>query len=133
MPLWRKKRVYLASGFNRRWALRLLANALEKKGIEVCSRWIWIENRPDREDGDWEGFAEVIAESNLYDLQRADILVIDAKGIRETNKGGVHSELGFFLAKKRPIYLIGERSNTFHWLPQVKQINYQQLVEELNA
>jgi nucleoside 2-deoxyribosyltransferase len=123
---------YLASGFSRRDRLRSLAKMLQRKGHEVTSGWIQYNTRPDRDSPEWEAFAQKVAGENLIDLSMSDALIIDAFGIRETNNGGVHTELGFAIAKDWPIYLIGPRRNTFTWLPQVRQVaNEEELLQLL--
>lgn len=125
----KKEKLYLASGFNRRYHLRKLRLELEEKGYFVVSRWIFYDSRPNRGSQEWESFAVNVAQQNMEDLLDADILIVDTEGIRTTNNGGVHTELGFFLATGKPIYLIGKRGNTFHWLPQVMQVDsYQELI-----
>ena len=121
-------RFYLASGFNRRDYLRLLAAKLEELGHEVSSSWIHYPNRPERNGPAWDYFATKVAGENLLDLTMSDALIIDGKGIRETNHGGVHTELGWALARDWPIYLLGPRTNTFHWLPQVLQVTEEELL-----
>ena len=112
-------KVYLASGFRARYRFRDFANFLKPHGIEVCSSWIWVEERPDREAADWDYFAGNIAKQNYLDLLAADCLVVDTECIAYGNHGGVHFETGFMYAKGKPIILIGERGNTFHWLPEI--------------
>jgi nucleoside 2-deoxyribosyltransferase len=127
--------VYLASGFRQRNELRKLAIMLEEKNITTCSSWIWIDKRPDRTDQDWNQFAPKIAIKNLADLLSADILVLDTNGIAPDNNGGCHFETGFMLAREKPIYIIGQRGNTFHWLLEDEDIfnNYEELIEKIQA
>lgn len=124
--------VYLASGFHHRVKLRSMAYDLLLKGHTPVSRWIWIEERPERTDRYYHVFATKIAQDNLKDLEAADVLVIDADGISESNHGGVHTELGYFLAKGKPIYLIGRRSNTFHWADAVKKTTWHDALEDMS-
>lgn len=114
---------YLASGFRQRWVLRRAAVALSFRGHEVVSSWIWLEDRPDRSDEDWREFAEAIAVRNLTELRLADAVIVDAYGIAPDNNGGVHFELGHAIGASKPVYLIGPRGNTFHWLPQIAWAN----------
>lgn len=116
-------RIYLASGFNRRYHLRTLAESLIDIGHEIISRWIWIEERPERESNNWQEFAQNIAIANLMDLRQAEIIIVDAYGIRETNNGGTSTELGYGIAKDLPIYIIGEMRNTFSHLEHIIKVN----------
>ena len=115
-------RIYLASGFNWRHNFRALAKNIEAKGHTITSSWIWIDERPERDSEDWDNFAQRIAASNLIDLSRSDTLVIDTRGIRPEGNGGADSELGFAIAKGWPIYLIGDKRNTFLWSEGVTQV-----------
>lgn len=125
-------RIYLASGFNWRHNFRCLAKNIEAKGHTVTSSWIWIDERPERSSGDWDEFAKKIAASNLIDLHRSNALILDTRGIRPDGNGGADSELGFAIAKDWPIYLIGERRNTFLWTPDIKHYrNEDKLLAEL--
>ena len=122
--------IYLASGFHQRYALRGLAEELQKLGHSISSRWIWIDSRPSRANGNWDNFALSTAKNNLDDLQTSDILIVDTDGIRTEGNGGAHTELGFFIALGKPIYLVGKRSNTFHWLSFITQFDsYKKLLE----
>ncbi|KKM88420.1 hypothetical protein LCGC14_1258950 [marine sediment metagenome] len=114
-------KIYLASGFHYRQVLRRVAAKLKARGHEVVSSWIWIEERPERGSMAYFEFAKEVAAMNLVDLKKADAIIVDGHGIREGNHGGVHTELGFALGTGLSTYLVGPRSNTFHWLPEIMQ------------
>lgn len=123
------KSIYLASGFNRRHELRGLTPRLIAKGYFVCSSWIWIEERPDKDAPFYSDFAKKIANINFLDLLQADMLVVDAYGIMPDNNGGVHFETGFMVARDKPVYLIGPRGNSFHYLDNIQRVeNYEELL-----
>ena len=111
--------IYLASGFRQRTKLRHFASLLEEKRISVCSRWIWLDERPERGTEDWETFAEAIAYENVEDLIKADAIIIDTEGIADSNNGGVHFETGFMYALGKPVIVVGRPKNTFHWLQDI--------------
>src|ERR1044072_1249606 len=114
--------VYLASGFHQRQELRKLAAQLKERDYNVCSTWIWVDTRPERGDEVWDLFAKQIATSNILDLSMADILIVDGNGISETNHGGVAFETGFCFSRGKPVFLIGPKGNTFHWLDAVIEV-----------
>ena len=116
-------KIYLASGFNWRHNFRALAKNIEAKGHTITSSWIWIDERPERDSEEWDDFAKKISASNLIDLINSDTLVLDTRGIRRDGNGGAHSEFGFALARNWPIFIIGERGNTFHWSEGVTQVS----------
>ncbi len=114
-------KIYLASGFRRRYVLREVAKKLQKKGHEIVSSWIWLDTRPRRTDAGFERFAREIAQRNLLEMASADAIIIDSWGIAPENHGGVHTELGYALGAGKVLFLIGPRGNTFHWLPGIMQ------------
>jgi len=114
-------KIYLASGFHHRYVLRRVAAKLTARGHEVVSSWIWIDERPERGSMAYMEFAKEVAAVNLVDLKKADTIIVDGHGIREGNHGGVHTELGFALGAGMAVFLVGPRSNTFHWLPEISQ------------
>ena len=114
-------RVYLASGFRQRFVLRRAAVWLMLHDHEIISTWIWIEERPRREAQDFDTFAREIAEKNLLELWKADVVIIDADGIASDNSGGVHTELGFALGAGKRTILVGQKGNTFHWLREIEK------------
>lgn len=116
-------RVYLASGFRQRFVLRRAAIWFMAQGHEIVSTWIWIDERPNREDLDFDTFARKIAEKNLLELWQADIIIIDSDGIASDNSGGVHTELGFALGARKRIILVGQKGNTFHWLREIEKFS----------
>lgn len=125
--------IYLASGFHRRTNLRALTTDLIANGHSVTSSWVWLNERPARETEEWPEFAKKIAGQNLIDLIKSDTLVIDTNGISDNNHGGVHTELGWFIAKDLPIYLIGDNlQNTFMTLPSIIRVeDYYELLLKL--
>lgn len=124
-------KIYLASGFHWRDHLRDLAKRLEAKRHWVVSEWIWLEERPERRDDDYAQFAQRIAGQNIIDLLRADAIVVDMQGVTNTNHGGVHFETGFMVARGKPVYVVGMKSTTFHWLPEIFHVpDYETLLEK---
>lgn len=114
-------KIYLASGFRRRYTLRKAASELTGKGHEIVSSWIWLNTRPQRTETEFDQFALEIAQQNLRELVAADVIIVDSWGIAPENHGGVHTELGFALGADKVLLLVGPRGNTFHWLPQIAQ------------
>lgn len=114
-------KIYLASGFRRRYVLRHVAEELQQQGHEIVSSWIWLDTRPHRKEEAFEEFAQRIAEQNIRELAEADALIVDAWGIAPENHGGVHTELGYALGADKQTFLVGPSGNTFHWLLQVQK------------
>ncbi len=107
----------------RRWR-----DVLETKGHLVVSRWIEGNHEiseaqaslsADHADDECRRFAQ----EDVDDLIDADVFLSlsDPANFR-TGRGGRHVELGLALAWGKPVILVGERENVFHWLPQVKVV-----------
>lgn len=125
-------KVYLASGYRQRSFLNGFAEGLKAQGFIVCSRWLDVTERPDRDSENWEVFARRIAQENIEDLLQADVLIVDTNGIAPTNNGGVHFETGFMVAREKLVIVVGKSGNTFHWHPSIKRVsNFSQATEEL--
>lgn len=114
------KNVYLASGFARRYILRDVANSLEVLGYNVVSRWIELEVRPAPEDPRYVNFLAEVGRKNIEDLDIAHILMCDMEGVADhPTNGGAHTEVGYSLAQNKEIWIVGPRTNSFQWLPQI--------------
>lgn len=107
-------KVYIAAPYPcRDFAVRVM-KMLEVQGIEVTSRWL---KYPDEMNDDF-------ARQNLTDVACADVLVaLNVEGWEEKGTGGRHVELGYALACGKKIILVGQRSNIFHHLSSIKQID----------
>jgi nucleoside 2-deoxyribosyltransferase len=104
-------RVYIAAPYPERDAARLLMAELERAGFEVTSTWLREEDE----------LADKFARLDLADVDRADVLVaINPPTYLKAGTGGRHVELGYALALHKPIVLVGERSNIFHFLDNVQ-------------
>lgn len=114
-------KIYLASGFSHRYILQEEAEHLRLLGHEITSSWIWLEGRPSREDPGFQAFAEEIAARNVSELTQSGWVIVDANGIRPSNNGGVHFELGWAIGAGRRAVLIGPRGNTFHWFHGIER------------
>lgn len=69
---------------------------------------------------------------DVSDLVQADVLVHAYTQVRSTG-GGADAELGMALALKKPVVILGQKSNIFHWLPQVGKVQgIPELVKWLN-
>jgi nucleoside 2-deoxyribosyltransferase len=89
----------------------VLRNLLFDSGFECTARWIL--------DG-LSGDTTETAEGDLADVARADVLVaLNPATWKDRGTGGRHVELGYALALKKPVLLLGVRSNVFHYLDGV--------------
>lgn len=100
-------RVYISAPFPLRAEARRLASDLLNDGIEHTSRWIFEDDILDAR----------AAQKDLDDVARADILIlINPPDWANQGTGGRHVELGYGLALRKPILLVGgHQSNLFHY------------------
>jgi len=117
-------RVYIASRYSRRDEMRDVAEQLSERGFIVSSTWLQ-EDYPLNMNLDGltpEQHAD-IARQDLEDLTGSDIMVFFAEDQNnQPPRGGRHVELGFALALGISVYIIGDRENIFHYLPDCKVI-----------
>lgn len=117
-------RVYVASRYSRRDEMRDVAEQLSERGFIVSSTWLQ-EDYPLNMNLDGltpEQHAE-IATQDLEDVISSDILIFFAEDQNnQPPRGGRHVELGYALALGVNVYIVGQRENIFHYLPNVKVV-----------
>ncbi len=112
-------RVYIAAPYPLRRNAVALMKALEDAGIVVTSRWL-KEN---------DTLADEHACNDLDDVARADLLVaLNPPEWAEKGTGGRHVELGYALALHKWILLVGPRTNMFHYLSSIMQVDGEPIV-----
>lgn len=128
------KRVYLASRYSRREEMKEHAIELEENGFVVSSSWLKETFDPNMtlsalEEADHQE----IAEHDLDDVIGSDIMIFFAEDQNnQPPRGGRHVEFGFALALGVEIYVIGEKENIFHYLPNIKVFpSFEDLMEVL--
>ncbi len=118
----REMNVYFAARFLRLPELLTYKAELEADGITVTSRWLlggheWVgapeEDLP-------VGKLARYAQEDLADLMAANVVVCFTEPPRSgPARGGRHVEMGYALAKGKPVIAVGHRENVFYCLPQV--------------
>ena len=106
-------RIYLAASYGRRAELAVYAEQLEARGYAVTSRWL-IDGEDDTSSAALRGYAQMA----LDDIDAADWFVcfLDTPEAGYLT-GGKHVELGYALARRKLVYLVGDqRENVFHHL-----------------
>lgn len=113
---------YLAAAFSRRIEMRERAGELllNVSNSDVTSRWFhdgkWEQDfPPDMLNSRPEDCVD-IAESDLDDIQRSDVLIL----FTGAGRGGRHVEFGYALALGKRLVVIGAREILFHALPNVE-------------
>lgn len=110
-------KIYLSARFDRQEELREYADVLNKKGIEITSRWLWM---PAAFAASTLEFKDICASMDLKDVRRSDIVISFTGDPKKTSMGGRHIEFGIGLALERRMIVIGERENVFHFIHDVE-------------
>lgn len=61
------------------------------------------------------------AQQDLLDVERADALIMYADN--HPSRGGRHTEVGIALAHRKPVIVVGDKENVFHWHPLVTVVS----------
>ncbi|MCC6909694.1 MAG: hypothetical protein IT430_17295 [Phycisphaerales bacterium] len=115
-------KLYIASHSQIR--ARELKSLLENRGYVIVARWITCDSKfghgaqayTDDERRDLTVMDE-------EDVRAADALVLIAEEPGHYVPGGKHVETGIAIALGRPVVVVGQRENIFHWHPLVTQVS----------
>jgi hypothetical protein len=88
---------------------------LEGMGIECTSRWMDEEPGVQRGSEDYIGFGE----KDIQDINRSNVVVV--LNDVPSSTGGLHTELGYALAKNKHVVLVGQRRSPFDFIPLHKE------------
>ena len=106
-------RIYIACPYPERGLAVEAMQLLEARGHDVTSRWL---KAPDE-------LTDASAREDLADVASAEVLLaLNPSGYENAGTGGRHVELGYALALKKRILLVGQRSNIFHYLSNVEVV-----------
>ena len=116
MFLERETTVYLAGPFSWREPLQVLADKLRERRLRVTSRWM-TAHAPHGDDMAAYTETELAAYGmdDLADIRASDALVL-VNPKTAGGGGGRWTELGYALALRKKVVLVGERSNPFGYL-----------------
>lgn len=112
-------KIYIAAPWPTRSIAINVMGWLEAQGHYVTSRWL-----KDVEDQFALDQQHIYAQKSLADVREADLLLA-LNGIewKDAGTGGRHVELGYAIALKKQIVLVGVRTNVFHYLDCVRVIS----------
>lgn len=113
--------IYLAAPYRRRNELRDIAEELQSFGVRVTSRWLLEDFSLNVQLGELpEKVNTDIATMDLTDILAADGMLFFAEDANnQPPRGGRHVEFGYALAEGLQMYVIGDKENIFHYLPNV--------------
>ena len=109
-------KIYLAACFEQQEEVRQKLNEMESLGFTCMSSWRF-------EDGLIPPTPEHLdkcASRDLADLEGSDWFVCLTD--KASNRGGKHVELGYALALRMPVILVGRRENIFHSLRRINWV-----------
>lgn len=122
--------IYLASRYSNQEKMRKYAYDLELLNHTVSSRWIEPDSEimpPNVSTFEQERFKCAWAEMDLEDVLTADLLVVIADELmfdpQVGTKGGSFVEMGYAVARKKPIIYVGEPKTVFCFLHNVIRVN----------
>lgn len=112
--------IYIAAPFQLRAEAQSIMQQLEREGFEVTSRWLRVDDMAD---------TDVAARMDLDDVDRADALVLlNLESWRTAGTGGRHAEFGYAFAKGKTLFVVGVRTNVFHYLSDVHLVTDPELL-----
>lgn len=114
-------KVYIAAPFPYQHIAKEIKEKIEKAGYTVTSRWIDTQVQNAIGDPSYEEALREQAVKDVQDVHDCQILVLINSSI---SHGGKEVETGMAIAWAKPIILVGEGSNIFHYLqiPKVPDI-----------
>ena len=117
--------IYIAARWQDRDRAKAMAKMLTNNGFKITSGWLGRGGlATHHKNQTFEEANRIVAKRDIRDLQKADILVaLLPKKYSKKGTGGRHFEFGFAFATYKPIVIVGHRSNVFHYLPRIDQID----------
>lgn len=119
-------KVYIAAPFPDQHLVRDIKKKVEKAGYTVTSRWIDSQVQQAIGDPDNEEILREQAGKDVQDVYDCQILVLINSSM---SQGGKEVETGMAMAWAKPIILVGERSNIFHYLHIPRVPNIEEAIE----
>lgn len=122
-------KVYVAARWDDRPVALELRRQLEKQGLIVTSTWLTEHDNQSMDALKARGKNRVVAESreraikDFEDIDEADVLLVySPKSSFRNATGGKHVETGYALANSKPVFILGERENIFHYHPLARVV-----------
>ena len=118
--------VYLAAPWQWRAEMIQVKEHLEVSGnVIVNSTWLGPEDTDDLATlANEEDRCRKVAQRDFDEIDAADVVVVFSyPEMHGKGSGGRHVELGYALAKGKPVVLVGEKENVFHRLGSIRQVD----------
>jgi nucleoside 2-deoxyribosyltransferase len=115
-------RIYLAGQYARKLELREYAEQAKAVGIYVGADWLEESEAPEATlDSVSDKVRSKYAQHDWWDIGACDEFVFFAEPQEnQPPRGGRHVEFGMAIALGKPIVVIGQPENIFHYLPGIK-------------
>lgn len=113
-------KVYLAGPWVDRAAMPELARRLEQDGHSITERW-WEHEEPlsfPEESPEYHAAMEDRAVADFIGVIKADAVVV----LNSSKSEGKAVEQGVAHAQMKPVVIIGQRTNIFHYLPSTQAV-----------
>lgn len=113
-----KTAIYVASRFMHQEQSKKIRDQLVAAGFDVTSRW--LEEEPSLESSLTDERRRELADMDVHDVKRAHCLVLyNPDDVAKVGTGGCHYECGIAAGMGMPIFVLGPKSNIFHWRKDV--------------
>src|SRR5689334_2788281 len=113
-------RIYISGSMKDQALFQVFMDDLRVRGHTIVSRWLTADvGSKDYETPAWfEKWSRIDAE----DVAACDVLVCFSNSMNPTsrNRGGKHTELGMALVLGKTLFLVGDRTQPFHYHPRVQ-------------
>lgn len=112
-------RIYIAGQYARKLELREYAKQAEAAGIKVGADWLMESEDPNSSlNESTEAVLAKYAQKDYWDIGACDAMVFFAEDQNnQPPRGGHHVEFGIALAMGKPILVVGDPENIFHYTP----------------
>jgi nucleoside 2-deoxyribosyltransferase len=113
--------IYVAAPLQLRHLAQMVMGQLEREGYVVTSDWLRGDPLSDEQ--------AATAIDHLSNIDRADALVLlNPEAWRDAGTGGRHFEAGYAFKAGKDVFVVGARTQTFHYRPAVKIVTQPELL-----
>jgi nucleoside 2-deoxyribosyltransferase len=122
-------KVYVAARWDDRDVALELKRTLERNGLIVTSTWLTPHDNQSMDALKARGPLRVVADAreraikDFEDIDASDVLLVySPKSSHRNGTGGKHVETGYALANGKPVFVLGDRENIFHYHPMARSV-----------
>lgn len=121
-------RVYVAARWDDRGDACIAKAILEEHGVVCTSTWLTPHDNQSMDALKAKGsVVQECREKAVKDFEDIDgsdcVLLLSAKKSHRNGTGGKHVETGYAMARGKPVFVMGERENIFHYHPMVRVVD----------